>query len=268
MQVLIFHFFNLQRCTRGSSICLTVTLLVCGVCFWIAYYIQRDIRDIGIYTYSRYSREEHGARCFQGDMCPGCNLSDASVRTYRYRMFKCLDTPHSHDKSNFLIVAALMQNPTSEHSALLNPELADPRNKRYQKHIFTLFVFVLITEGSNFLQLAPMTVIMESIICKNYHRQANSTSGSYQQGSDARCKIEPIQSELAKIRGWQQLFDCLASTYHCRSLLIMSTNWRWKVSLFPFLLATWQPGTGENWHFHWPCLALLSHEFGSKLSVG
>jgi hypothetical protein len=102
-----------------------------------------------------------------------------------------------------------------EHSALLpSHESSDAKYKSSQKHIFTLFSFLLITAGSTFLQLAPMTAIMESIICENHYQQASRMSRNHSQAwSDSSCKIEPVQSELAKIRGWQQLFDCLACTY-------------------------------------------------------
>lgn len=65
-----------------------------------------------------------------------------------------------------------------------------------------------------------MTVIMESIICKNYYGDINTISTTSAQDfidfskswtDDRRCKIEPVQSELATLRGWQQLFGCLAS---------------------------------------------------------
>ncbi|KAE8351970.1 major facilitator superfamily domain-containing protein [Aspergillus coremiiformis] len=51
-----------------------------------------------------------------------------------------------------------------------------------------------------------MTKIMESIVCRNYYDQPGT-----QPTSERSCKIEPVQSELAAIRGYQQLFDCLAS---------------------------------------------------------
>ncbi|KAF3083375.1 hypothetical protein TWF569_002380 [Orbilia oligospora] len=92
----------------------------------------------------------------------------------------------------------------------------------YRNHIIALFAFLLLTEASNDIQIAPMTVIMESIICKNYYGDTNTInstttldladfSSSWAAADDRRCKIEPIQSELANVRGWQQLFECLAS---------------------------------------------------------
>ncbi|KAK6519886.1 hypothetical protein TWF506_000181 [Arthrobotrys conoides] len=95
----------------------------------------------------------------------------------------------------------------------------------YRNHIIALFAFLLLTEASNDIQIAPMTVIMESIICKNYYGVINTLNGttldefefkptdssSSSWTDDRRCKIEPIQSELAHVRGWQQLFECLAS---------------------------------------------------------
>ncbi|KAF3221547.1 hypothetical protein TWF106_006146 [Orbilia oligospora] len=94
----------------------------------------------------------------------------------------------------------------------------------YRNHIIALFAFLLLTEASNDIQIAPMTVIMESIICKNYYGDTNTInsttsttldladfSSSWAAADDRRCKIEPVQSELAHVRGWQQLFECLAS---------------------------------------------------------
>ncbi|KAF3220725.1 hypothetical protein TWF679_008921 [Orbilia oligospora] len=85
----------------------------------------------------------------------------------------------------------------------------------YRNHIIALFAFLLLTEASNDIQIAPMTVIMESIICKNYYGDTNTInsttsttldladfSSSWAAADDRRCKIEPVQSELAHM--WKE----------------------------------------------------------------
>ncbi|KAK6348582.1 hypothetical protein TWF718_006370 [Orbilia javanica] len=112
------------------------------------------------------------------------------------------------------------------------PKTATEDKSPYQKHIITLFAFLLLSEASNFLQIAPLTVIMESIICRKYYGDTTTLdfgstdpAGYRSWADDRRCKIEPIQSELATVRGWQQLFECLASILVAVPFGFLANKW-------------------------------------------
>jgi hypothetical protein len=71
---------------------------------------------------------------------------------------------------------------------------------------------ILILDFGVYIQLAPITRIFESIICKNYYDE-HPEFGMSGQIPEAECKIAAIQSELAMLKGWQALFECLPSEW-------------------------------------------------------
>lgn len=74
---------------------------------------------------------------------------------------------------------------------------------------------LLLVDVSGFLGLAPQTQIFEDIICQNYYAGIDKESNqSYVAISDdERCKIEPVQSELAIILGYKETLDQLPGIF-------------------------------------------------------
>lgn len=66
---------------------------------------------------------------------------------------------------------------------------------------------LMLLDISGFLGLAPQMQIFEDIICQNYY--ANQPSQIDTLPVNERCKIEPVQSELAIIQAWKDTFDQL-----------------------------------------------------------
>jgi MFS family permease len=76
-------------------------------------------------------------------------------------------------------------------------------------------ILLLLIDISGFLGLAPQTQIFEDIICQNYYDSIDKQPNqSYPPISgDERCKIEPIQSELAMILGYKDTLDQLPGIF-------------------------------------------------------
>lgn len=74
---------------------------------------------------------------------------------------------------------------------------------------------LLLIDIAGFLGLAPQTQIFEDIICQNYYAGIDKKPNqSYTAISDdERCKIEPVQSELAMILGYKETFDQLPGIF-------------------------------------------------------
>jgi hypothetical protein len=75
----------------------------------------------------------------------------------------------------------------------------DIKRVRYTFCLGLLLIFLIA--GSNFLLVAPITQLKELALCKSYYDSIWKP--------ESNCKIEPIQSALASLIGWQQLLDCL-----------------------------------------------------------
>jgi MFS family permease len=74
---------------------------------------------------------------------------------------------------------------------------------------------LLLIDVSGFLGLAPQTQIFEDIICRNYYagidKQSNQSYAAI--SDDERCKIEPVQSELAIMLGYKETLDQLPGIF-------------------------------------------------------
>lgn len=114
-----------------------------------------------------------------------------------------LDHEHEHDVT-FPLVSVRSPSPTMASQ--------DHSLPRYTTILCYLTVFLFNTGA--FLQEAPRTQIWESILCKE-HFPNLSFSGIHgsEGGNDRRCKDERIQSQLAMLKGMQQLFDCLPGMF-------------------------------------------------------
>ncbi|KAL1962388.1 hypothetical protein VTN77DRAFT_9727 [Rasamsonia byssochlamydoides] len=82
---------------------------------------------------------------------------------------------------------------------------ASADNKTKQPHharVFNLcLILIALVQGANALLVAPLTHLKELALCKSYY------GPSWSLGRD--CRVEPVQSGLETLIGWQQLFDCL-----------------------------------------------------------
>ena len=83
-------------------------------------------------------------------------------------------------------------------------------------HFNTLAKYCLLlqfsVELSNQILTVPLIALFENAICQTYYRQDELMDSANSQLLDRRsCKIPPIQSELARTRGWKAFFETISS---------------------------------------------------------
>ena len=68
--------------------------------------------------------------------------------------------------------------------------------------IMYLSLLMISLEFEESVQAVPTVRLYESAICQQYYHGLVDES---------KCKIKPVQQKLARVRGWQGLFDALPS---------------------------------------------------------
>jgi hypothetical protein len=63
--------------------------------------------------------------------------------------------------------------------------------------VLWLAVIILLLDAGAYIAVAPEIAIVEQIVCKRYPFSIDG-------GIDDKCKIEPIQSEVAFLLGWKE----------------------------------------------------------------
>ncbi|BAE63096.1 unnamed protein product [Aspergillus oryzae RIB40] len=93
---------------------------------------------------------------------------------------------------------------------------------KINRHYNPLYIAVvasltfLITDIAGQIIVAPRLAIFEHIICKAYYTQVSGAAGT----GMGDCKVEPVQSELALINGWREMFDNIPGTSYTLAWLI------------------------------------------------
>ncbi|KAM4064466.1 major facilitator superfamily protein [Hirsutella rhossiliensis] len=90
--------------------------------------------------------------------------------------------------------------PRQDETTPLLQAPSTPNGGPWRAILCTALTFLLLSIGSH-ISLAPQTAILQDIICRDYY---NSDS----LGPD-RCKIDAVQSQVAVINGWRDVFESL-----------------------------------------------------------
>lgn len=75
--------------------------------------------------------------------------------------------------------------------------------------IFIALALILFAETAIFMVNAPTVRLYEDITCRRWYKNNDPSKFPNGQIPEAECKNEAIQSEVAIIRGFQELFDGL-----------------------------------------------------------
>ena len=136
------------------------------------------------------------------------------------------------------------------------------RPKQQRRTILLLYAFAFTMMLGDNLQPAALTQVFEAVICDEYYDKQQSlisiTHNSSTPLEDDRCKAQPVQKELALIRGFQQLvplipallctipYSILAERIGRRPVLILSGagvlaafSWVLAVCYLRFLSIRW-----------------------------
>lgn len=79
-------------------------------------------------------------------------------------------------------------------------------------------VLIFVIDFASYLTLSAQTAIMEQLICDDYYGKliVGHDPGTNSAQGDTRCKIEPVQSELALVNGWTETFINIPGTSSSR----------------------------------------------------
>lgn len=120
----------------------------------------------------------------------------------------------THDETSPLLGFSLASN---ESSSTVHP--TPPLSQRQRISVITLCaIATLILDFGVTVIAAPKVRMFESIICNSYYRSRDNSilpDTVYERNgiSEDQCKIQPVQSALANIIGWQVLFDGIPGGY-------------------------------------------------------
>lgn len=78
------------------------------------------------------------------------------------------------------------------------------------KAVIYCLVLEFMLEMSNSILTVPLLSLFERSVCAVYYDRHNLTLFANGAIDESQCKIQPIQSELARIRGWKAFFDTLS----------------------------------------------------------
>ena len=84
-----------------------------------------------------------------------------------------------------------------------------PSDKLRWRVIFTAIALILFAEIAIFMHTAPFVRIYEDITCRRWYEKNDPSKFPNGQIPEQDCKNEAIQSEVAIVRGFQELFDGL-----------------------------------------------------------
>lgn len=126
------------------------------------------------------------------------------------------------------------------HSSLERPASLPLEFHLSKATVYCLLLSFLI-ELSNIILTVPLISLFERSICETYYRE-HSLLLTQVPVDEALCKVSPVQSELAKLRGWKAFFETLSGTIQYIQTFHPSASssnccqqWWWQ-----FLLANWR----------------------------
>lgn len=82
----------------------------------------------------------------------------------------------------------------------------------FQRNVILCAIVFFFAELFELSLFAPVTAILERSICLTYYFEANPSLID-DQGSvpEQSCKVHPVQAELATVKAWKAMLDCVPS---------------------------------------------------------
>jgi len=123
------------------------------------------------------------------------------------------DAEPEPDESTRLLNAELTQVPPLSPSPSTSPSLL--HSHEWRIILITTAVSVALNIG-NYISWAAQTALLQKIVCNNPYDLAQPGFGA---DLVDRCKAEPVQSEIAYINGWKDVFEILP----CKKVHLLGT---------------------------------------------
>lgn len=106
--------------------------------------------------------------------------------------------------------------PQDPQDAPLSPSSPDqnPSSSALWPTLLTVASLTLLFTMGVQITTAPSLAILQGIICQNYYEKGITDSVSLGRGlptnfEDDRCKVGPVQSEVAEVNAWKDVFEIL-----------------------------------------------------------
>ncbi|KAF3902981.1 hypothetical protein ABW20_dc0105296 [Dactylellina cionopaga] len=116
----------------------------------------------------------------------------------------------------------------TDRDTIIDSEAGSPRISRTRRALPILVLFIIIVfifDCSDTFLTSPLVRIYEDIICRQYYgsHQPQSYPGGGQIPEE-KCKIAPVQKELAIVRGLEPVFDAIPSLIVAIPLGMLADN--------------------------------------------
>lgn len=100
----------------------------------------------------------------------------------------------------------LLEDTTTAHVESRTSE----KSSVYQRNVVLCVIVFFFAELFELGLFAPTTALLERSICRAHYKSANpAVIGENGWVATRLCKEQPIQAELARIKGWKAVFDCI-----------------------------------------------------------
>lgn len=96
--------------------------------------------------------------------------------------------------------------PQDGHDSAPQPSLSIVPSAR--RTILVVAAIQIVLNIGSYVSFAAQLAILQDIVCKSHYEEGQSLSMD-----DDRCKVDAVQSEVAFINGWKDVFEMLPGTF-------------------------------------------------------
>lgn len=97
-----------------------------------------------------------------------------------------------------------------DRRGLLSPEDNTSHTRSATRFTYLPAVVLFLSELAELLLVAPRIRLLEASICRSYYNEHDPSSLNPDGSVDETlCKLKPVQTELAYIRGWQVFWEAI-----------------------------------------------------------
>ena len=104
----------------------------------------------------------------------------------------------------------LLRNNDNQAAVRKAEPVHDRRHSTFSRVVIACMILYFLVEMYDMMTIAPLTALFEQAACQKYYKLHEPAlikpGGSV---GEKYCKLNPIQAELAILRGWKSTFDAI-----------------------------------------------------------
>jgi hypothetical protein len=90
------------------------------------------------------------------------------------------------------------------------PTQSSHNHPRFLRVVTIVIVTVFVMQVADYMAKAPLMRLLEDIICRKYYESAKPAGIDLSLPiPEEKCKLPPIQSQLATFKGWDMVISCI-----------------------------------------------------------